>query len=171
MSAAAVCRLQQTATVAVLGPGGAGVRTLVEAASDIDRLPTDPESLSRRPPLQVGRIDVGDELIVRLLGLSPEPPHRVLWPALSADALGMILVVSGVDVASAFAYLDLVEAAGQPFGVVVNRVDGRLHYDVAELRGAMQLPDETVLTTADCRDRHDAQSAVLVVLESLIAWK
>ncbi|MDH3706246.1 MAG: hypothetical protein OES57_09280 [Acidimicrobiia bacterium] len=166
----ALCRAQQTATVPVLGPPGAGVRTMIEAASDIDRLPTASAAHGDRPPFQLGRLDVGDELIVRLFALSPETAHRSMWPALSADAFGMVVVVDGRDIGAGFGSLDLVERSGSPYGVVVNRFDGRLDYTLTEIRAAMDLDDSVVLTDADGRERVQAQMALLAVLDGLFGW-
>lgn len=166
----AQCRAQQTATVTVLGPPGAGVRTLIESASDIDRLPTASGGAGHRPPFQIGRLDVGDELVVRLFALSPETAHRSLWPALSADAFGMAVVIDGRDIGAAFGSLDLVERTGAPYGVVVNRFDGRLDHTLDELRAAMDLDDRVVLTDVDGRDRVQAQLALLAVFEGLVGW-
>ncbi|MGI9603506.1 MAG: hypothetical protein ACR2QE_16595 [Acidimicrobiales bacterium] len=164
----AVCRSQQTATITVLGPPGAGVRTIIEAASDIDRLP---DSGGPRTPFQMGRIDVGEELTVRLLGLSPVPAHQVLWPALSADSFGLAVVVDGRDIGAAFGSLDHVERARQPYGVVVNRFENNeLEHPLSEIRAAMDLDDRVVLVDADSRDRVSAQVALLAVLDGLFAW-
>lgn len=166
----AVCRAQQTATVPVLGPPSAGVRTLIESASDIDRLPTAPATSTGRPPFQLGRLDVGDELVVRLFAMSPETAHRSLWPALSVDAFGMVVVVDGRDIGAGFTSLDLVERSGSPYGVVVNRFDGRLDHSLGEIRAAMDLDDRVVLADADGRDRVQAQMALLAVLDGLFGW-
>jgi len=167
---AAVCRAQQTATVTVLGPAGAGVRTFVESASDIDRLPTAVGPTRARPPFQIGRLDVGDELVVRLLALSPDEEHRSLWPALAADAFGMIVVLDGAHIETGFPSLDLVERAGLPYGVVLNRFGGRLDHTIDEFRAAMDLEQRVALADADGRDRVQAQMALLTAVDGLFGW-
>ncbi len=143
---------------------------MIESASDIDRLPSVAGSPGRRPPFQVGRLDIGEQLVVRLLALSPDGLHRSLWPALTADALGVAVVVDGRQIGAGFGSLDHVERAGLPYGVIVNRFDDHLDHTLAEIRSAMDLPDRVVLVDGDGRDRVQAQMALLTVLDGLFAW-
>lgn len=168
--------------ILVAGGFGAGKTTLVGAVSDIKSLRTE-EEVSRAGAslddgsggmrgkrtttvaMDFGRITIHDSLIVYLFGTPGQDRFAFLWEELARGALGVVIVVDTRRLEACFAAVDFCETRGLPFAVAVNCFDGIASHQPREVRGALDLTDDTPVVLCDARLRTSAREPLVAVVE------
>jgi hypothetical protein len=126
---------------------------MTEASEDID--PVDPGSAKTTTTVAMdfGRITLHSDLVLYLFGTPGQARFWFLWDDLSRGALGAVVLVDTRRLAESFAAINYFENdSAVPFIVAVNRFDGELTHDLAEVREALALSPDIPLTTCDARD-------------------
>ncbi len=143
------------AKIVVAGVAGVGKTTFIGSVSEIAPLgevgttagddPVDPRG--EPEATDFGRLALHPDVVLHLVG-TREPPTS--WPA---AVLGAVVLVDPRRIEDSFPIIDCVESEPDlAFVVVANMFDGRLAHNLDELREALALPPEVLLTTCDARD-------------------
>nr|WP_198144527.1 ATP/GTP-binding protein [Parafrankia sp. EUN1f] len=158
-----------SAKIVIAGGFGAGKTTLVrsvsqipplsteawltEASEDLDDLSWSETKSTTTVTMDFGRISLYPDLILYLFGTPGQPRFWFLWDDLSRGALGAIVLVDSRRLDESFTALNYFENDSElPFIVAINRFDGKLWHEVADVREALGLRAEVPLVTCDARD-------------------
>jgi signal recognition particle receptor subunit beta len=174
----------RSAKLLITGPFGVGKTTLVgsvaplllrmdesitAASVGVDDLRGTPEKTTTTVAMDFGRLHLNDSLVLYLFGTPGQVRFRPLWEGLADGALGALVLVDTRDLDRCHDVLDLLEEQGLPYAVAVNLFDGARTYPVEEVRQALDLADDTPLTTCDARDRASCVKALITLVEYLMA--
>ncbi|MFG1604875.1 ATP/GTP-binding protein [Actinoplanes sp. NPDC049265] len=170
--------------IIVAGGFGVGKTTTVGAISEIAPLTTEAEMTEVAAGVDEGRseslkttttvamdfgcVTIDQSLKLYLFGTPGQGRFGFMWDDLSRGALGALVVVDSTRLADCFQPVDYFERAGVPFAVAVNTFDGRMPYDLSEVRWALAVDDRVPVVTFDARFRTSVRDALLVVLEQAL---
>jgi signal recognition particle receptor subunit beta len=102
-----------------------------------------------------------------LFGTPGQPRFWFLWDDLCRGALGAVILVDTRKIQDSFAAVNYFENDSDiPFIVAVNKFDGELDYELDEVREALTLGPEVLLTTCDARDPGSTSKA----LQELVSY-
>ncbi|MGF7233333.1 MAG: GTP-binding protein [Frankia sp.] len=166
-----------SAKIVIAGGFGVGKTTLVgslsevpplnteawmtEASVGVDDLPPNGGKTTTTVAMDFGRVSLYPDLVLYLFGTPGQARFWFLWDDLSRGALGAIVLVDTSRLEQSFAAINYFENDSDvPFIVAVNRFDGYLRHDVAEVRDALALSPDTPLITCDARDRASTAEAL-----------
>ncbi|GGU75956.1 ATP-binding protein [Streptomyces albospinus] len=173
--------------VLIAGGFGVGKTTLVEAISEIDPLRTeerltaagvgvdDLDGIESKTATTVamdfGRITLTDAgVVLYLFGTPGQERFWFMWDDLLHGALGAIVLVDTRRLDRSFPAIDFFENRGLPFIIGANCFHGEQPYTAEEIKAALHLRDpNTPVLLLDARSREDVRSALLSLLELLIA--
>lgn len=162
----------------VTGPFGVGKTTFVRSLSEIPTLHTEETMTAQGAPVDdnshtpgktattvavdFGRLTLpGDDLVLYLFGTPGQQRFLPLWEDLARGALGAVVMIDTRRLDDAFASLDLVEEAGLPYTVAVNRFPDTPEIELAKVRAALDLAPGTPLVECDARDRDGCLDALI----------
>lgn len=164
----------------VAGGWGAGKTTFVGAISEITPVTTEAPmtevslrvddgavatKVATTVALDFGRISLDSGLVLYLFGLPGQERFRFAWDSAAQGAIGAVIVVDTGRLAEAFRSVDFCEARGLPFVIAVNRFDGAVAHDLAEVREALVLPAEVPVLGIDARERADAKRTLISLVQ------
>jgi signal recognition particle receptor subunit beta len=167
--------------IVVAGGFGVGKTTLVGSVSEIVPLRTEalvtnesegvddleavPTKATTTVAMDFGRLTLAEDLVLYLFGTPGQRRFWFMWDDLCLGAIGAIVLVDTARLDDSFSPLDYFESKGLPFIVAVNRFDGGDRYSLAEVAGALALPDDVPIISVDARDRESVKQALVRVTE------
>ncbi|MEU6221676.1 ATP/GTP-binding protein [Streptomyces sp. NPDC047022] len=173
----------RSAKILVAGHFGAGKTTLVSSVSEIPPLTTEepitqasagiddlaglPRKTETTVAFDFGRRTLSPSLALYLFGTPGQSRFTPFWEHLFNGALGALILVDTRRLQDSDTVLGLFEERGLPFGIAVNQFEGAPRYDLDEIRGALALDDDVVLTSCDARDEASCIHALIAFAEYL----
>jgi signal recognition particle receptor subunit beta len=142
---------------------------MTEIAAAIDRAEEVPEKIATTVALDFGAITIDDEIKLYLFGTPGQDRFSFMWDDLTEGALGALVIVDSRRLDDCYPAVDYFERASLPFVVAVNLFNGELAHDLADIRWALAVADETPVITFDARDRSSVLDALLAVLHRSLA--
>ena len=115
--------------------------------------------------MDFGRLTLAEDLVLYLFGTPGQRRFWFMWDDLCLGAIGAIVLVDTARLDDSFSPLDYFESKGLPFIVAVNQFDGADRYSLAEVAGALALPDDVPIISVDARDRESVKQALVRVTE------
>lgn len=169
----------------VSGPFGVGKTTFVRTLSEIPTLHTEEtmtaasvpvDDVSRTPgktattvAVDFGRITLADgDFVLYLFGTPGQRRFLPLWEDLARGALGALVLVDTRRLADAFDAMDLIEEAGLPYAVAVNRFPDTPPIALDAVRAALDLDPATPLVECDARERAGCVDALIALTEHVL---
>ncbi|MEV4555950.1 ATP/GTP-binding protein [Kitasatospora sp. NPDC049285] len=169
----------------VTGPFGVGKTTFVRALSEIPTLHTEetmtapgipvddttaiPGKTSTTVAVDFGRLTLpGGDLVLYLFGTPGQRRFLPLWEDLARGALGALILIDTRRLADSFDSMDLIEEAGLPYAVAVNRFPDAPPIDLDKLRAALDLAPTTPLIECDARVRDGCLDALIALTEHVL---
>jgi signal recognition particle receptor subunit beta len=137
---------------------------ITSVAAEIDRTGEVPAKTSTTVALDFGCITIDDDLKLYLFGTPGQDRFGFMWRDLSHGALGALVIVDARRIDDCYPAVDYFERLELPFVVAVNLFDGKLTHELADLRWALAISDETPLITFDARERLSVRDALLSLL-------
>ncbi len=138
---------------------------MTDVAAEIDRTGEVPEKTTTTVAMDFGCITVDTDLKLYLFGTPGQDRFGFMWDDIVTGALGALVIVDTRRLDDCYPAVDYFEQANMPFVVGVNLFDGELAHDLADVRWALAVGDQTPLVTFDARDRLSVRDALLAVLQ------
>jgi hypothetical protein len=170
--------------IIVAGGFGVGKTTTVGAISEIAPLTTEAEmttaSVGVDDPgdrttkttttiaMDFGCVTIDQTLKLYLFGTPGQARFAFMWDDLIDGALGALVVVDTDRIDDCYPAVDYFERAQLPFVVGVNTFNGRLGYDLDEVRWALNVAGHVPIVAFDARFRASVRDALLVVLDQAL---
>ncbi|MEU6735339.1 GTP-binding protein [Streptomyces physcomitrii] len=169
--------------VVIVGGFGVGKTTMVGSVSEIRPLTTE-ETMTQAGigidddygsatktattvAMDFGRISITEQLVLYLFGTPGQERFWFLWNGLFEGALGAVVLVDTRRLEVSFDVIGRLEERGVPFVVAVNSFPGAPRYPVAELRAALDLPEEIPILHCDARRRASSRDVLLSLMRFL----
>jgi uncharacterized protein len=171
--------------IVVAGGFGVGKTTLVSSISEIRPLRTE-ESLTQvgvgvddltgvaqktttTVAMDFGRISMGARLVLYLFGTPGQDRFWFMWDDLSYGALGAVILADTRRLSDCFPSVDYFERRQLPFIVAINVFDGAPHYDVEDVRIALDLDPAVPALLCDARQRSSVKDVLITLVQHVLA--
>jgi signal recognition particle receptor subunit beta len=167
--------------IIVAGGFGVGKTTTVGSISEIAPLTTeaemtmaarsvdDPGPASTKSTTTIamdfGCVTIDHTLKLYLFGTPGQSRFAFMWDDLIRGALGALVVVDTTRIDDCYPAVDYFEKSGLPFVVGINTFNGRLGYNIDEVRWALAVREQVPVLAFDARFRASVRDALLVVLD------
>jgi uncharacterized protein len=171
--------------IIIAGGFGAGKTTLVGAISEVRPLRTEENLTSASVSydnlngvegktmttvaMDFGRITLNQRRVLYLFGTPGQERFWFMWDDLCYGALGAVVLADTRRLADCFASVDYFEKHRLPFIVAINCFDGAPRYDLAEVRGALDLDPRVPAVLCDARKMDSAKQVLITLLEHVLA--
>ncbi|MFD7640329.1 ATP/GTP-binding protein [Kitasatospora sp. NPDC059795] len=169
----------------ITGPFGVGKTTFVRSLSEIPTLHTEETMTAQGIPVDdtaripgktattvavdFGRLTLpGGDLVLYLFGTPGQRRFLPLWEDLARGALGALILADTRRLADAFDAMDLIEEAGLPYAVAVNRFPDTPPIELDTIRAALDLDPATPLIECDARERQGCLDALISLTEHVL---
>jgi uncharacterized protein len=171
--------------IVVAGGFGVGKTTLVSSISEIRPLRTE-ESLTQvgagvddltgvagktttTVAMDFGRISMGARMVLYLFGTPGQDRFWFMWDDLSYGALGAVILADTRRLSDCFPSVDYFERRQLPFIVAINVFDGAPHYDVEDVRIALDLDPAVPALLCDARQRSSVKEVLITLVQHVLA--
>jgi uncharacterized protein len=171
--------------IVVAGGFGVGKTTLVSSISEIRPLRTE-ESLTQvgvgvddltgvarktttTVAMDFGRISMGPRLVLYLFGTPGQDRFWFMWDDLSYGALGAVILADTRRLSDSFPSVDYFERRQLPFIVAINVFDGAPHYEVDDVRIALDLDPAVPALLCDARQRSSVKEVLITLVQHALA--
>jgi uncharacterized protein len=171
--------------IVVAGGFGVGKTTLVSSISEIRPLRTE-ESLTQvgvgvddlsgvagktttTVAMDFGRISMGSRLVLYLFGTPGQDRFWFMWDDLSYGALGAVVLADTRRLSDCFPSVDYFERRQLPFIVAINVFDGAPHYDIEDVRIALDLDPAVPALLCDARHRGSVKDVLITLVQHVLA--
>ena len=141
---------------------------MTEVAAEVDRTGHTPEKTLTTVALDFGRITIDSEIKLYLFGTPGQDRFGFMWRDITDGALGALVIVDTRRMNDCYPAVDYFEKIGLPFVVAVNMFDGALSHDLADVRWALAVREQTPLITFDARSRRSVRDALVAVLNQAL---
>jgi signal recognition particle receptor subunit beta len=169
--------------IVIVGGFGVGKTTLVGSVSEIRPLTTeetmtqagigvddDYGSADKRATtvaMDFGRITITEQLVLYLFGTPGQERFWFLWNGLFEGALGAVVLIDTRRLEVSFDVIGRLEERGVPFVVAVNEFPCAPRYPLAELRRALDLPEDLPILQCDARTRESSRDVLMTLMRFL----
>ncbi|AXK37677.1 ATP/GTP-binding protein [Streptomyces armeniacus] len=170
--------------IVIVGGFGVGKTTMVRSVSDIRPLNTeetmtqagegvdDPSAVADKTTTTIafdfGRITLNERAVLYLFGAPGQERFWFLWDRLFSGTLGAVVLVDTRRLADSWYAIDRLEHHGTPFIVASNDFGGQ-HHTTAQIREALDLPDDIPLVHCDARSRESSKEVLITLVDYLYA--
>nr|WP_084529339.1 ATP/GTP-binding protein [Nocardia crassostreae] len=170
--------------IVVSGGFGVGKTTLIGAISEIEPLATEAAmtevsvgvdnpglatgKTTTTVALDFGRITLDSSLVLYLFGTPGQERFEFLWDDLLDGALGGVILVDTARVEDCYPVLDFFEQRRTPFVVAVNRFQAAEHFELEEVREALDIAPSIQMMDCDARDRESVKHVLVALLEQIL---
>jgi uncharacterized protein len=171
--------------IVVAGGFGVGKTTMVSSISEIRPLRTE-ESLTQvgvgvddltgvarktttTVAMDFGRISMGARLVLYLFGTPGQDRFWFMWDDLSYGALGAVILADTRRLSDSFPSVDYFERRQLPFIVAINEFDGAPHYEVEDVRIALDLDPAVPALLCDARQRNSVKEVLITLVQHVLA--
>ena len=117
--------------------------------------------------LDFGRITISEQLVLYLFGVPGQERFWFMWDELAFGALGAVVLADVRRLDDCFPSVSYFETREVPFLVAVNCFDDAPHYDLSEIRQALDLDDSIPLVLCDARDHDSVKQTLIRLVQSL----
>ncbi len=169
--------------IVIAGGFASGKTTFVEAISEIQPLTTEAPMTSlglgidqtgevRTKTTTTVAMDFGritfEQTMLYLFGTPGQDRFWFMWDELVRGAVGAVVIADTRRLADSFAPLDFFEQRGVPYVVVLNRFDGSLHHEIADVRDALGIAEQIPVLAVDVRERIDTKKVLIALVRHAI---
>jgi uncharacterized protein len=137
---------------------------ITEASEGVDDLSGVEKKTTTTVALDFGRITINPQLILYLFGTPGQNRFWFMWDELAKGAIGAVVLADTRRLDSCFGAVDFFERRGLPFVVAVNCFDSAYRYGTEEVRGALDLDDNTPVLLCDARERESTKQVLITLL-------
>ncbi|MGQ4516648.1 ATP/GTP-binding protein [Streptomyces sp. DW26H14] len=139
--------------------------SITTVAAGVDDLSHTPDKTTTTVAMDFGCITIDPTLKLYLFGTPGQERFGFMWDDIVEGALGGLVIVDTRRLDDCYAAVDYFENRDIPFAVALNAFDGRVDYELEEVRWALDVSDHVPVTVFDARERGSVRDTLLLVLE------
>jgi len=139
---------------------------ITSVGAEVDRAAQVPAKTTTTVAMDFGCITIDEEVKLYLFGTPGQDRFGFMWGDLVRGALGALVIVDTRRIDDCYPAVDYFEKAGLPFVVGVNKFDGSLAHDPADIRWALAVAEDVPMVIFDARDKLSVRDALLAVLRN-----